>query len=265
MSPPSSAALVLAFAACTAGTATPSAADRTRYASLLADTATPPAAMLRACGDIAHPALRGDCQLAAVGRADRELDDDLAPWCADVRRGRTRDECWFIVAERRRRSGAEAAAAAACGRTGAFEADCARHLWEDTVVGLAAALPPPRWPADLPRVASEIARWEGLLPGVSGLPEQMWARFYERGLSRPGAPLDLRHCRPLPRADADRCHAAGAALYERRLARRADAAGVDLCAQAPRAASWQALVPAAPHPRLDDAVGALVAARCPPR
>jgi hypothetical protein len=255
--------LLLALGACDRAPDAPDAADRARYAAMLAAESEPPATVRAGCGEIRHAGLRGDCQLAALGRADREQDGELAAWCPEMDRGTPRSECWFVVAERRRRTGDLEGAAQACGLAGPFEEDCARHLWEEAVVALAAGAPPARWAGALPAVSTEIERWVALLPGVDGLAPQMWARFYERGLARPGVPLDLGACTPLPRPDATRCREAGTALYARRLARRADAEGLDLCARAARASAWTELVPARTHPRLDEAVAALQAERCP--
>lgn len=256
--------LLLAIPACTGAPAPPSAAERSRYAALIADQSRSPTDALADCSELGDPRLRGDCQLAALTRADREFVGDLAGWCGVVDAGRTRDECWFIIAERRMRLEQSASAAEACGRSGGFEADCERHLWEQVVVSAVNRVPPPGWAAALPTLRAEFQHWQDLLPGVEDLPAHMWARFYERGLSRPGAPLDLRHCKPLPRADGQRCYEAGTALYKRRLAHRADTSGADLCARAPRSSAWPELQPAAPHPRLDAAVVELVAERCAP-
>lgn len=257
-------ALSLALVACTGTASAPSATDRERYAALLADTRPSPTEMLAACTEVGDPLLRGDCQLAALARADREYTGELSGWCELVDRGRPRDECWFTIAERRMRERRESAAAEACGRSGAYEEDCERHLWEQAIVSIERGLSPSRWAQALPRLHDEFARWATVLPGVDGLPAAMWTRFYERGFSRPGVPLDLGHCQPLPRADADRCYMAGTALYRRRLARRVDIEGADLCARTPRASSWSDLLPAAAHPRLDEAVVALCAERCAP-
>jgi hypothetical protein len=263
--PPSRCAAPLLFlVACTGTPQVASPADRSRYAELLADTSPAPTEMLAACGALEDALLRGDCQLAALARADREYTGELSGWCGVVDRGRPRDECWFVVAERRMRGQQEAAAAEACSRSGRFEEDCERHLWEQAIVSLTRELAPSSWAYELHRAAGEIDRWGGILPGVDDLSSRMWTRFYERGLSRPGAPLDLGHCQPLPKPDATRCFVAGTALYQRRLARRADLAGADLCSQSPRASSWEALLPVVAHPRLDAAVVELIGERCPP-
>ncbi|MEC7949627.1 MAG: hypothetical protein VX265_18815 [Myxococcota bacterium] len=254
--------LSVTLTGCSTPASAPDAVDRTRYAALLADQDRAPGDALRACSALVDDTLRGDCQLAAVGRMDMREAGDLGPQCRLVDRGRTRDECWFMVAEQRLLHGADSAAAAACGSAGGYADDCARHLWEEAVLGLASSAPPPRWDTALPAIKADIARWATLLPQIDDLPLQMWRRFYERGLGRPGARLDLRPCGPLPRADAQRCRRTGTELYARRLARRADAQGIDLCAREPRVGSWQELQPAVPHPRLDAAVVRLAEERC---
>jgi len=253
---------LLFLLACHGADAPPSPHDRQTYARLLGETERPAAAVREACAAIRHDGLRGDCQLAALGRADREEQGTLDGWCDALDDGTPRSECWFVLGERRRRMGALEEAAAACGRAGPFAADCAQHLWADAVVALEQDAPPPLWPERLPAIARAIDRWAALLPMVDDLPLRMWTRFYERGLSRPGAPLDLDACRPLPRPDADRCRTAGTGLYARRIARRADAAGVDVCDRPARTAAWRDLVPARSHPRLDTELAALQATRC---
>jgi len=255
-------AVLLFLLSCRDADAPPSRNDRETYARLLGETQMPAAAMREACLEIRHDELRGDCQLAALGRADREEEGTLDGWCDALDDGTPRSECWFVIGERRRRMGALEEAAAACSRAGPFAADCAQHLWADAVVALEQDAPPLRWPERLPSITREIDRWASLLPMIDDLPARMWTRFYERGLSRPGAPLDLGACKRLPRPDAGRCRKAGTALYARRLARRADAAGVDICDRPARTAAWSELVPARSHPRLDAELASLQATRC---
>ena len=253
---------LLVWAACSGSPAPPDATDRETYARLLNAADGTPEQMRTACGEIEDRTLRGDCQLVALERANRHTQAPLEDWCSRLDAGTPRDECWFVVAERRWRRGDASAAAQACRRAGPFEPDCVQHIWEDAVVALAAGAPPAQWPARLEAITAEIDGWVALFPQVDALADQMWVRFYERGLARPGAPLDLTPCTPLPRPDATRCRLAGTALYARRLSRRADRSGVDLCARPARVHAWADLVPARTHPRLDRAVAALQQERC---
>jgi len=120
--------ILLALVAC--GPADPCAgelADACRYAEVSAGPLATPA-LERACGAIGDAHTRDMCWLAGVMQREGDTSDDTRALCDRLADPVWRDECAFIVLDRRVESLDPAAWVAACRREAArFFPHCARH------------------------------------------------------------------------------------------------------------------------------------------
>jgi hypothetical protein len=247
-------AALLGAAACANGPAE----DARRYRALLA---TPGTATPADCAGLSDDGLRGDCVVVHAGARARAGGDPWPLCAAAPPAGPWAAECAFVVAEAHLARAERAAAAAACARATPFAADCAQHLWQG---GLQAIAAEPRPLAERQRAAAaHIAAWEPLLGPALAPGPRAWERFFAAAFTQPTLYVDLGACAPLPPAEAAACTEAGRALYATELRAALRRVPFPLCADArPTVAALTGLVPAAPDPRLQDAVDGLVAARC---
>ncbi len=91
--------------------------------------ALPPGEAAEHCARIDAEALSGECMTFAAAGALKSGDDALAEGiCAKIRAELWRDECRFLLADRRKHLRGEAAAD--CAMTGRFQDDCLSHALE---------------------------------------------------------------------------------------------------------------------------------------
>lgn len=198
------------------GMGCPSAAgppDAVRYADLIAEPPADPVAGLAACDDLRDPDLQGDCGLAMA-----RLADPPESLCPQVQGEIWQAECYFMAAEDHNKAGDGARAAQLCMKSGDFTDHCAQHLWQKSLRGLTWNRGSSGFSETLPRAQRIYQEWSPLLASETDLEVRFWRRFYEGGFERDRLLNADAACAPLPTTeDQQRCRAAAATLYARRI------------------------------------------------
>lgn len=160
----------------------------------------PPEQARQRCTQIDDNALQGECLTFTAAQALSEGDDTLAAdTCGQIRAELWRDECAFLLADRRKRL--RAGAVQDCSTTGRFEDDCLSHALERDFKMLPDAVRQPG--AELALLAELVDMAEHYGTGeAQSTGELLLAHIIARRVG-PG-PLQLRACGQAPADDCQR-------------------------------------------------------------
>ena len=167
-----------------------------------------------ACREISKDVLVGECMLAVAQTAAQVHQKALSTYCPELPDGVWKDECFFIAAESVKRHDRKEAAEM-CSASGQFVDDCGQHLWQSAVGGLAPRSPD-GWEAALPKAERLYKKWAPILAKSTDFSSRFWQRFFQRTFE-PQRVLDVTDCDALDAPYDERCAAAAAELYWRRV------------------------------------------------
>jgi hypothetical protein len=186
------------------------------YAELVARTAPDADVDLPRCASLADPDLAGDCQLAIALQSAVAAKLEPEAYCSRISGVPFRNECHFMAAETRVKRGQLAEAVALCKQAGAFDLDCAQHLWQDEVLATV------RGHDDRELVAMSVEgaalhdRWAPHLATHTDFERRFWRYWYGAFFER-AKNLPIQPCAMLESTHAVRCRYSVAHIYLRRL------------------------------------------------